>query len=67
MDGGGGGWWWMDGSQKCSPILLKLCTLLVLLKFFYFILGIMRENFLMGLKIDFKFEILEIYVQKPNR
>ena len=32
-------------------------------KVIYFILGKKCDNFLMGLKIDFKFEILEIYVQ----
>ena len=49
----------MDGGKKGSLILLKLCTLLVHLKlFFYF--GIMRENFLMDFKTDFKFEIFEI-------
>ena len=36
-------------------------------KVIFFILGIKRENFLMGLKIDFKFEILEILVQNPHR
>ena len=28
--------------------------------------GVRRENFLMGLKIDFKFEILGILVKKPR-
>ena len=46
----------VNGLQK-RPILLKLCTLLVLLKIFFFILGIKCDNFRMGLKIDFKFEI----------
>ena len=36
-------------------------------KVIFFILGIKRENFLMGLKIDFKFQILEILVQNPHR
>ena len=36
-------------------------------KVIFFILGDKRENFLMGLKIDFKFEILEILVQNPHR
>ena len=31
------------------------------------IFGVWRENFLMGLKIDFKFEILGILVQNPHR
>ena len=30
------------------------------------IFGVRRENFLMGLKINFKFEILGILVQNPN-
>ena len=30
------------------------------------IFGVRRENFLMGLKIDFKFEILGILVQNPH-
>ena len=30
------------------------------------IFGVRRENFLMGLKMDFKFEILGILVQNPN-
>ena len=36
-------------------------------KVIFFILGIKRDNFLMGLKIDFKFEIFEILVQKHHR
>ena len=47
---------WRNCRKKYSPIFLKLCTLIILLTlFFYF-----REkcdNFLVGLKIDFKFEI----------
>ena len=31
------------------------------------IFGVWRDNFLMGLKIDFKFQILEILVQNPHR
>ena len=31
------------------------------------IFGVLRENFLMGLKMDFKFEILGILVQNPHR
>ena len=31
------------------------------------IFGVLRENFLMGLKIDFKFEILGNLVQNPHR
>ena len=50
----------LDGGKKGSLILLKLYT-------FSTPFGIKRENFLMGLKIDFKFEILEILVQKPQR
>ena len=30
------------------------------------IFGVLRNNFLMGLKINFKFEILGILVQKPQ-
>ena len=43
---------------------LKLGTLSVLLKLF-FIFEVKREYFLMGLKIDFKLEILVIFVQIP--
>ena len=31
-----------------------------------YIITVKRENFLMGLKIDFKFEILGILVQNPH-
>ena len=34
-------------------------------KVIFSIFGVWRENFLMGLKIDFWFEILEILVQIP--
>ena len=32
----------------------------------FLIFGVRRENFLMGLKIDFKFEIFGILVQNPH-
>ena len=32
-------------------------------KVIFFILGIKRENFLMGLKIDFKFEIFPLVIR----
>ena len=35
-------------------------------KVIFLIFGVRRENFLMGLKIDFKFEILGILVQNPD-
>jgi len=35
-------------------------------KVIFLIFGVRRENFLMGLKIDFKFEILGILVQNPH-
>ena len=35
-------------------------------KVIFLLFGIKRENFLMGLKIDFKFQILEILVQNPH-
>ena len=35
-------------------------------KVIFLIFGVRRENFLMGLKIDLKFEILGILVQNPN-
>ena len=41
-------------------------------KVIYFIFGVKRENFLMGLKIDFKFEIFdlkkgEIFLQNEKK
>ena len=35
-------------------------------KVIFLIFGVRRENFLMGLKMDFKFEILGILVQNPH-
>ena len=60
----GGGWWWMvekkfsDFAQnffRCSSDKINLE-----------IFGVLRNNFLMGLKINFKFEILGILVQNPH-
>ena len=35
-------------------------------KVIFLIFGVRRENFLMGLKMDFKLEILVILVQNPH-
>ena len=59
-DGGG---WVPKMFSDFAETLHNFSTLKVIL----FILGIKPENFLMGLKIDFKFEILEILVQKSHR
>ena len=60
VDGGGG--WVPKMFSDFSETLHTFSTPKVI----FFILGIKRENFLMGLKIDFKFEIFEILVQKPH-
>ena len=56
-----------DRSEGVALIFLKLGTLLEHLKLFFFNFEFCCENFLMGLKIDFKFEILGILVQNPHR
>ena len=49
-----GGWWMVvDGRKKGSSILLKLCTAIVPPKLFFYYLEFWRDNFLVGLKIDF--------------
>ena len=58
-----GGWWVPKMFSDFAETLHTFSTPKVI----FFILGIKRDNFLMGLKIDFKFEILEILVQKPHR
>ena len=65
----GGGWWWMvDGGRSkkrffnFAETLHTESTPIVI----FFIFGIWRENFLMGLKIEIEFENLGFFVQNPN-
>ena len=54
--------------KKVSLILLKISSYVVQTKwFFFFYLGIGRENFLMGLKNGFKFEILAILIRRKKK
>ena len=55
-----------EKGENKHTIWLKLYTLKVYPKLFHFAFGVKRDNFLMGLKIDLKFEILikeEIFLQ----
>ena len=53
-------------SKKVSLILLKISSYIVQTKLISPILENLWTNFLMGLKINFKFEILGILVQNPH-
>ena len=55
-----------DDEQKMFRKFLETWHTFSAPKVIFLIFGVRRENFLMGLKIDFKFEILGILVQNPD-
>ena len=55
-----------DDDQKMFRKFLETWHTFSSPKVIFLIFGVRRENFLMGLKIDFKFEILGILVQNPH-
>ena len=64
-----GGWWWMvDGgrSQKRFFNFAETLHTESTPKVIFFIFGIWRENFLMGLKIEIEFENLGFFVQNQG-
>ena len=56
----------MSDEQEMFRKLLETWHTFSVPKVIFLIFGVRRENFLMGLKIDFKFEILGILVQNPH-
>ena len=56
----------MNDEQKIFRKFLETWHTFSAPKVICLILGVGPENFLMGLTIDFKFEILAILVQNPN-
>ena len=57
--------WWMNDDDE-QKIFRKFLETLHTFSVIFLIFRVRRENFLMGLKINFKFEILGILVQNPH-
>ena len=62
VDGGGGGGWSKKKFSDFAQNFFRCSSDKINLEIF----GVLRNNFLMGLKINFKFEILGILVQNPH-
>ena len=56
----------MNDEQKMFLKFLETWQTFSAPKVIFLIFGVRRENFLMGLKMDFKFDILGILVQNPH-